>query len=80
MKLQTRNYTQISSAAVALFFLCVAAGGAATALSDNRVPFFVGVVVGGYLLFAIKVADQWERVAVLRLGRYTGLRGPGLFT
>ena len=30
-------------------------------------------------MFAIKVADQWERVAVLRLGRYVGLRGPGLF-
>jgi regulator of protease activity HflC (stomatin/prohibitin superfamily) len=32
-----------------------------------------------YLLFAIKVIQQWEKVAVLRLGRYTGLRGPGLF-
>jgi regulator of protease activity HflC (stomatin/prohibitin superfamily) len=31
------------------------------------------------LLFAIKVADQWEKVAVLRFGRYVGLRGPGLF-
>ena len=32
-----------------------------------------------YLLLAIKVADQWEKVAVLRLGRYIGLRGPGRF-
>jgi regulator of protease activity HflC (stomatin/prohibitin superfamily) len=31
------------------------------------------------LLFSIKVADQWEKVAVLRLGRYIGLRGPGVF-
>jgi regulator of protease activity HflC (stomatin/prohibitin superfamily) len=30
-------------------------------------------------LFAIRVADQWERVAVLRLGRFIGLRGPGIF-
>jgi regulator of protease activity HflC (stomatin/prohibitin superfamily) len=28
---------------------------------------------------AIKVADQWERVVVLRLGKYLSLRGPGLF-
>jgi len=35
--------------------------------------------VGVYLLYAIKVVKQWEKVAVLRLGRYTGLRGPGLF-
>jgi regulator of protease activity HflC (stomatin/prohibitin superfamily) len=32
-----------------------------------------------YLLVAIRVARQWEKVAVLRLGKYRGLRGPGLF-
>jgi regulator of protease activity HflC (stomatin/prohibitin superfamily) len=35
--------------------------------------------VGLYLLFSIKVAKQWEKTAVLRLGKYVGLRGPGLF-
>jgi regulator of protease activity HflC (stomatin/prohibitin superfamily) len=38
-----------------------------------------GVILSLYLLFAIKVVDQWEKVAVLRFGRYRGLRGPGLF-
>jgi hypothetical protein len=28
---------------------------------------------------SIKYADQWEKAVVLRLGRYRGLRGPGLF-
>jgi regulator of protease activity HflC (stomatin/prohibitin superfamily) len=37
-----------------------------------------GVAVGLYFLFAIKVVRQWEKVAVLRLGRFVGLRGPGL--
>jgi regulator of protease activity HflC (stomatin/prohibitin superfamily) len=32
-----------------------------------------------YLLSAIKVADQWQKAVVLRLGRYAGLRGPGMF-
>jgi regulator of protease activity HflC (stomatin/prohibitin superfamily) len=32
-----------------------------------------------YLLFAIRVVQQWEKVALFRLGRYVGLRGPGLF-
>jgi regulator of protease activity HflC (stomatin/prohibitin superfamily) len=32
-----------------------------------------------YILWAIKVAQQWEKVVVLRLGKYKGLRGPGLF-
>jgi regulator of protease activity HflC (stomatin/prohibitin superfamily) len=29
---------------------------------------------------SVKIADQWERAVVLRLGRYTGLKGPGLFS
>ena len=32
-----------------------------------------------YLLIALKVAQQWEKVVVLRLGKFRGLRGPGLF-
>jgi regulator of protease activity HflC (stomatin/prohibitin superfamily) len=32
-----------------------------------------------YLLFSLKVADQWEKAVILRLGRFRGLRGPGLF-
>jgi len=38
-----------------------------------------GALIGFYLLFAVKVADQWERAAVLRFGRYKGMRGPGLY-
>lgn len=28
---------------------------------------------------SIHIADQWEKAVVLRMGKYTGLRGPGLF-
>lgn len=35
--------------------------------------------IGTYFLFAIKVASQWEKVVVLRLGKFRGLKGPGLF-
>ena len=79
MTLQTRNDAQISGPAVALFVVFLAAGGGLAALTNNRTPLFAGGLIGLYLLFAIKVADQWEKVAVLRLGKYTGLRGPGLF-
>jgi regulator of protease activity HflC (stomatin/prohibitin superfamily) len=44
------------------------------------------VLVGGFSFglavvcaLAIKVADQWERVVILRLGKYRSLEGPGLF-
>ena len=39
----------------------------------------VFVLLGFYMLFAIKVAQQWEQAVMLRLGRFHGLRGPGLF-
>ena len=47
--------------------------------TDNPAPFFVGLVVGFTLMQSPKVAKQWERAVVLRLGRFVGLRGPGLF-
>ena len=38
-----------------------------------------GVLVSMFLAFVPRVANQWEQVLVLRLGRYRGLKGPGLF-
>jgi regulator of protease activity HflC (stomatin/prohibitin superfamily) len=38
------------------------------------------VLTGAILLAAaIKIASQWDRAVVLRLGRFRALRGPGLF-
>jgi len=65
--------------AVTAFVICLGAGAGASALLHNRVPLIAGSIVGIYLLFAIKVVQQWEKVALLRLGRYVGLRGPGVF-
>lgn len=70
---------QISGIAVALFVVSGAAGFGLTIVLRTRIPLIAGLLVGVYLLFSIKVADQWEKVAVLRLGRYVGLRGPGWF-
>jgi regulator of protease activity HflC (stomatin/prohibitin superfamily) len=70
---------QFAPIAIALFIVCAALGGLGTALWNRPYPVIAGALIGAYLLAAIKVADQWEKVAVLRLGRYRGLRGPGLF-
>lgn len=40
----------------------------------------VGVIFAALVGSSIKYADQWEKAVVLRLGKYRGLRGPGLFT
>jgi regulator of protease activity HflC (stomatin/prohibitin superfamily) len=39
----------------------------------------VFMLFGFYILFALKVAQQWEKAVVLRLGKFHGLRGPGMF-
>jgi hypothetical protein len=36
-------------------------------------------LIGTYFMFALKVASQWEKAIVLRLGKFQGLKGPGLF-
>jgi regulator of protease activity HflC (stomatin/prohibitin superfamily) len=48
-------------------------------LTGNPVGLIVGVVLGLLLAQSPKIARQWQRAVVLRLGRYIGLRGPGLF-
>ncbi|MBZ5585413.1 MAG: slipin family protein [Acidobacteriia bacterium] len=70
---------QVSNIGVAAFLICLAAGAAGSGLAGHPAPLIVLGLIGLYLLFALKVADQWEKVAVLRMGRYVGLRGPGLF-
>lgn len=70
---------QVSAIGVVVFLICLGTGAAVAARLRNPAPGALGAVVGLYFLFAIRVAEQWERAAVLRLGRYIGLRGPGLF-
>lgn len=69
----------VSLEGIVLFVASIAAGGIAAALSRSPSCIVAGVLIGIYLLLSVKVASQWEKAAVLRLGRYRGLRGPGLF-
>lgn len=39
----------------------------------------ITVLLAFYLGYAVRIAAQWEKHVVLRLGKYSGLRGPGLF-
>ncbi len=50
-------------------------------VSETVLEIFVIVFVlaGTYVLFALKVARVWEKAVVLRLGKFRGLRGPGMF-
>ena len=77
--MKTIRFAPINSVALSACLACVIAGGAVSAKLHSPTPLTAGIVIGMYLLFSIKVIRQWEKVALLRLGRYVGLRGPGLF-
>jgi regulator of protease activity HflC (stomatin/prohibitin superfamily) len=68
-----------NSVGVTLFLLFFMVGLVAAKLADMPLIAVFASLAGLYFLFAIVVVDQWEKVAVLRFGRYRGLRGPGLF-
>ncbi len=68
-----------SGPGVVAFAACVALGLAGAVLLQSPAPFYAAVAIGFYFLFAIKVVRQWEKVAVLRMGRYLRLQGAGMF-
>ncbi|HEV8432458.1 MAG TPA: slipin family protein [Thermoanaerobaculia bacterium] len=47
--------------------------------TGNPVAFLAWLIAGILLSFSPKVAQQWEKGVILRLGKFVGLRGPGLF-
>lgn len=74
-----KRFGQYSTVGIAVSVICVLAGFQATVFTRHGVYAIIGLLIGAYFFFAIKVVNQWERVAILRFGRYKGLRGPGVF-
>lgn len=71
-------HKSFNSVGVTVLLLSVGIGLLAAKLTNVPVIAAVCSIIGIYFLFAIVVVDQWEKVAVLRFGKYRGLRGPGL--
>ncbi|HUM12497.1 MAG TPA: slipin family protein [Myxococcaceae bacterium] len=63
-------------------FLSVLLGLGAGGLPGAGITLPLGVIVSFfvalYLSHVVRVAAQWERAVVLRLGKFHGLKGPGL--
>ena len=73
------NASRVNFIAGLAFLAPVAVGALATLMTLNPGGAIVGVLLGLLLAQSPKIARQWERAVVLRLGKFTGLRGPGLF-
>jgi regulator of protease activity HflC (stomatin/prohibitin superfamily) len=78
---------RISGIALTIFFILIILSVAAAIYLDAQqiklgwiLLATIGIdLIAFYILFALKVADQWEKAVVLRFGRFIELRGPGLF-
>ena len=64
---------------IILILVFTGIGVAVTVQRRNPAGAFIGPIVGFIFAQSPKIAKQWERAVVLRLGKYVGLRGPGLF-
>lgn len=70
-----------------LIFVVIIGAGAAVAFARYGVASnleVLGIEIGAFVVAliaysAIKVADQWDRAVILRLGHFHSLKGPGLF-
>jgi len=64
---------------VVILVASLVVGVLGTKALGNPIVLLLMAIVGVILMQAPRIAEQWERAVVLRLGRFVGLRGPGLF-
>jgi regulator of protease activity HflC (stomatin/prohibitin superfamily) len=71
---------EVNAIAVSGFFVIA---GISVALGFlHLVPVYfagAGVVIAILFSSSVRIADQWEKGVVLRMGKYIGLKGPGIF-
>lgn len=77
---------QANPVSVAVFLVIVALGVLGSLVTGQfatrqSVPWIMLAVMvpAFYVLFALKIANQWEKAVVLRFGKFQALAGPGLF-
>jgi regulator of protease activity HflC (stomatin/prohibitin superfamily) len=77
-----RNRPQIDvriNVIAVLILIAFILAGMISAAATNQPLYLLLILAGIILSMSPKVAKQWEKGVVLRLGKFVGLRGPGLF-
>src|SRR4051812_41192974 len=64
---------------IVLFLACAGVGVLVAFAMRTPLPVLPAVIIGGIAAQSPKIAQQWERAIILRLGKYHAMRGPGLF-
>lgn len=80
MKTTDSSYALSNPVAITVLLVLLAVSGGLYYLQIIGIPLLIVFVIISLLIGnSIKIADQWEKAIVLRMGRYSGLKGPGLF-
>ncbi len=82
-----RSNVRLSGVGTFLFIVLVIVAVVGAAFMDTNgvrqsisIPYLIIVIlIGAYILLAVQVAAQWEKGVVLRFGKFSNLKGPGLF-
>jgi regulator of protease activity HflC (stomatin/prohibitin superfamily) len=69
----------MNSAVMVIAIIVIAAGAAVLQLLGQPIIGGIIILVGIILALTLRTAAEWERAVVLRLGRFAGIRGPGLY-
>jgi regulator of protease activity HflC (stomatin/prohibitin superfamily) len=73
------NPPRLNVISFGVFILSIALAVLAAVRTEGVTAPVVIMLLGLDVMQSPKIAKQWERGVVLRLGRFVGLRGPGLF-
>jgi regulator of protease activity HflC (stomatin/prohibitin superfamily) len=66
---------------VVLALLILGAGAVPQLIVQDVIPWILGtsIVAALFIMLSLRIAMQWDRAVVLRLGHFQSLKGPGLF-
>lgn len=85
MSFETKNETvtnpiAINSIAIAVFVVLLGIDVFLSAIGVlNEFGTVAGIIITTLIAVSIRVANQWEKAVILRMGKFFGLKGPGLF-
>ena len=80
MKTYTVSKSYFNPVSILVLVVLIGATAGLFALKVISEPVFVVLMLVSFIISgSIHIADQWEKAVVLRMGKFKGLKGPGLF-
>lgn len=80
MKKQLFSKSLYNAVSVTVLVILFAVSAGLYYLGIIKEQLLIGCIIASVLIAgSIHIANQWEKAVVLRMGKYKGLRGPGLF-